>query len=45
MLSVMVFLVIAAFLLVIAEAVGKAPPWASKLVMCVILLLMILPRG
>jgi hypothetical protein len=44
MLTVMVVLVLAAFALVIAEAMGRAPGWASKLVICVILLLMILPK-
>ena len=45
MLTVMVVLLVAATVCVVAEAMGKCPPWVSKVFMLVILMLMILPVG
>jgi hypothetical protein len=44
MLSVTVLLVLAAFVLAIASAVGRAPLWASVTLLCLIELLRVLPR-
>ncbi len=44
MLSVTLLLVIAAFAVTIASAIGKAPLWVAVLLLVVIHLLMILPR-
>ena len=44
MLTVMVLLVLAAFVLTVLEVSGRVPAWASKFVICVVLLLMVLPR-
>ena len=45
MLTVMVLLVVAAFICAIVEALGKCPSWVPQILICVILLLMILPKG
>ncbi len=39
------FLVVTAFLLTIAAACGKVPGWIATLLLCLIELLRILPRG
>ena len=43
MLTVMIVLVLAAFIVTIASAVGKAPLWVAVLVLCLIELLRVLP--
>ena len=44
MLTVFVILVLAAFVVAILSAIGKAPLWVSVILLCVIELLRILPR-
>jgi len=43
MLTVMIVLVLAAFIVTIASAVGKAPLWVSVIILCLIELIRILP--
>lgn len=45
MLTVIAFLVIAAFATTILSAIGKSPLWVSVLLLCVVELLRILPLG
>ena len=45
MLTVIGFLVIAAFIAGIASAIGKAPLWVSVILLCLVELLRILPLG
>lgn len=45
MLSVLGFLVLAAFIATIVHAIGKCPLWIAVLLLCVIELLRILPLG
>lgn len=44
MLTVTLFLVLAAFVCTIANAIGKCPAWVPLLLLCVVHLLAILPR-
>ena len=44
MLTVMVVLVLAAFVVTIAAAMNKAPLWVAVLILCVIELLRVLPK-
>lgn len=45
MLTVFVLLAIAAFIVTVASAIGKAPLWVAVLLLAVIELLRVLPRG
>lgn len=45
MLTVLVLLVVAAFIVTIAAAIGKAPLWVAVMLLCVIELLRVLPLG
>jgi uncharacterized protein (DUF983 family) len=45
MLTVIGFLVIAAFIATIVSALGKCPLWVSVLLLCVVELIRILPLG
>ena len=45
MLTVIGFLVIAAFIAVIVSALGKCPLWVGVLLLCVVELIRILPIG
>ena len=45
MLTVFLILALAAFIVVIASAMGKAPLWIAVLILCVIELLRGLPLG
>ena len=45
MLSVIGFLVIAAFIATIVSAIGRCPLWIAVLLICVVELLRILPLG
>jgi hypothetical protein len=45
MLTVMTLLVVAAFICAIAEALGKCPSWVPQILICVVLALMVLPKG
>lgn len=45
MLTVFLILAIAAFVCIIASALGKAPLWVGTLLLCVIELLRALPLG
>ena len=45
MISVMMLLVLAAFVLVIASAMGKAPLWAAVLLLVIQQVLMLAPIG
>lgn len=45
MLTVIAFLVFAAFAVTILSAIGKAPLWVAVLLLCVVELLRILPLG
>ena len=45
MLTVMTLLVVAAFLCTVAAAMGKCPEWVAMVLINVILMLMILPKG
>ena len=44
MLTVMTLLVVAAFICTIVAALGKCPEWVPLVLVCVILLLMVLPK-
>ena len=44
MLTVMTLLVVAAFICTVAAAMGKCPEWVALVFVCVILMLMILPK-
>lgn len=44
MLSVSLLLILAAFVVTILAAIGKAPLWVAVLLVCVVLLLGVLPR-
>lgn len=41
--TVLAILVVAAFILTIAEALGKCPGWVPKILICVALLILSLP--
>ena len=43
--TVLMLIAIAAFVLAIASALGKCPPWVAVLVLCVYALVQQLPRG
>lgn len=45
MLTVIGFVIIAAFICAIVSAIGKAPLWISVVLLCIIELLRILPLG
>ena len=45
MLTVFVFLAIAALVVTIAAAIGKAPLWVAVILICLIELLRVLPLG
>ena len=45
MITVMVLLVVAAFICTIVAALGKCPEWVALVLINVILMLMILPKG
>jgi hypothetical protein len=45
MLTVLVVLVVAAFLVTIAAAAGKAPLWVAVVLLCVVELIRVLPLG
>jgi len=45
MITVIVLLVLAAFIVTIAAAINKAPVWVAVLLLCVVELLRILPLG
>lgn len=45
MLTIFAILAVAAFIVTIASAIGKAPLWVAVLLLCVIELLRVLPRG
>lgn len=45
MLTVLGFLIIAAFICAIVAAIGKAPLWISVVLLCIVELLRILPMG
>lgn len=45
MLTVFVVLVLAAFIVTVLAAIGKAPLWVSVVILCVIELLRVLPIG
>jgi len=45
MLTVFVFLAIAAIIVTIASAMGKAPLWVAVILLCLIELLRVLPLG
>lgn len=44
MLTIALVLVLAAFALTIASAMGRAPLWAAVVILCLIELLRVLPR-
>lgn len=44
MLSVSLLLVVAAFICAIANALGKCPAWVPIVLLCIVQLLMVLPR-
>ncbi len=43
--TVFILLAVSAFIVTIASAIGKAPLWVAVLLLCVIELLRVLPRG
>lgn len=43
--TVFVILAVTAFIVTIAAAVGKAPLWVGVVLLCIIELLRVLPRG
>jgi hypothetical protein len=45
MLTVLIILVLAAFVVTVAAAAGKAPLWVAVLLLCIIELLRTLPLG
>ncbi len=45
MLTVFLIIAVAAFIVTILSAIGKAPPWVAVLLLCVIELLRALPLG
>ncbi len=45
MITVFVLLAIAAFIVALASAIGKAPLWVSVVLLCLIELLRVLPLG
>ena len=45
MITVLAMLVVAAFICTIAEALGKCPGWIPQILICVVLALMVLPKG
>jgi len=45
MMTVMVFLVVAAFVSTVVSALGKCPLWISVVFLCIIELLRVLPLG
>ena len=45
LLTVIGFLVVAAFIVTILSAIGKAPLWISVILLCLVELLRILPIG
>lgn len=45
MLTVMICLVVAAFVTTIVSAIGKCPLWVAVLLLCVVELLRVLPHG
>lgn len=44
MITVTVLFVMAAFICAIAEAMGKCPSWVVSILLCVVLMLMVLPK-
>lgn len=45
MLTVFIILVLAAFIVTVANAAGKAPLWIAVLILCIIELLRVVPLG
>ncbi len=45
MLTVFLILALAAFIITIASAMGKAPLWVAVIILCLIELLRVLPLG
>jgi hypothetical protein len=45
MMTVFAFLAIAAFIVTIASALGKAPLWIAVILLCIIELLRVMPLG
>jgi hypothetical protein len=45
MITVFVVLVLAAFIVTVLSAIGRAPLWVSVIILCVIELLRVLPLG
>lgn len=45
MMTVLAFLAIAAFIVTIASALGKAPLWVAVILLCIIELLRVMPLG
>jgi len=45
MLTVFLILAIAAFIVTVASAMGKAPLWVAVIILCLIELLRVLPLG
>jgi hypothetical protein len=45
MLTVMVLLVVSAFVVTILAAIGKAPLWVAVVILCVVELIRVLPLG
>jgi heme/copper-type cytochrome/quinol oxidase subunit 4 len=45
MLTVFVILTLAAFIVTVASAVGKAPLWVAVVILCLVELLRVLPLG
>jgi hypothetical protein len=45
MFTVIAFLIIAAFIVCILSAIGKAPLWVAVLLLCIVALLRVLPLG
>lgn len=45
MITVFVLLAIAAFIVALASAIGKAPLWVAVILLCLIELLRVLPLG
>lgn len=45
MFTVLALLVVAAFLCIIASAIGKCPLWVGTLLLCIVELLRVLPLG
>ena len=43
--TVFIFLAVAAFIVTVASAIGKAPLWVGVILLCLIELLRVLPKG